>query len=401
MCVKVISRVFLAFMFLLFEVSFLLGQNVENFGTLGGQGHFFFPQGGQNQPNFLPFPNFHPQGGRQQVITGGEVNVNQIDQIQVPGMQRQNVVPQRQRPLTGPILSPSISPTQGQTMGSMCLPGTECPEFRTEGLSSNVTPNVAPRSGSLGLPLTTKDYFDKLGINLEEPKVVDGVYYKITPEKMYFVRLSGIDINRIVCPTEVENVIYSEEKGIKVSIYGRNVFIKYLMHKVGDEIEISRTPVDIYIICGRKVYSMIAIPERIPGVLVYLEDKEAELRSRIEGIKGTYIENRIIEIVRSVFSGKPVEGASLKLLDRDINVYNELSIKEKAIYDLDFEGLRIRYFEITSRSDKDLRLTERQFLHSRITVNPIALSLEKLTLKPGEKTSLIIIERISSNLVRD
>lgn len=422
---KVISKVFFTFVFLLFEVSFLFGQSVENYGTLGGQGYFFFPQGGQNQSNFLPSPNFRPQSGGQEGITGSETNVNQINQRQIPNVQRQNIVPQRQRSSTGSTPSLNVNSTQGQMTGSVCLPNTECPSNllptmrnQKEGIQSGnklekgnlqynksqtagLANGTIPKVGSLGLSFTAKDYFDKLGVNLEEPKVVDGVYYKITPEKMYFVRLSGIDINRVVCPTEVENVIYSEEKGIKVSISGKNVFIKYLIQKVGDEVEISRTPVDIYIVCGRKVYSMIAIPERIPGVLVYLEDKEAELKSKIEGIKGTYIENRIIEIIRSVFSGKPVDGANLKLLDRDVNVYNELSIKEKAIYDLDFEGLRIRYFEITSKSNKDLRLTERQFLHSKITVNPIALSLEKLTLKPGEKTFLIIIERNSGNLVGD
>lgn len=419
---KVISKVFFTFVFLLFEVSFLFGQNVGNYGTLGGQGYFFFPQGVQNQSNFLPSSNFCPQSEDQQDITGSKTNVNQINQKQIPNVQRQNIVPQRQIPLSGSKFPSIVNSTQGQMPGSMCMecPSGVLPNMKTpkEGIQSGdklgkVTPQynksqtegltngTVQKVGSLGLSFTAKDYFDKLGVNLEEPKVVDGVYYKITPEKMYFVRLSGIDINRVVCPTEVENVIYSEEKGIKVSISGKNVFIKYLIQKVGDEVEISRTPVDIYIVCGRKVYSMIAIPERIPGVLVYLEDKEAELKSKIEGIKGTYIENRIIEIIRSVFSGKPVDGANLKLLDRDVNVYNELSIKEKAIYDLDFEGLRIRYFEITSKSNKDLRLTERQFLHSKITINPIALSLEKLTLKPGEKTFLIIIERNSGNLVGD
>lgn len=405
---KVASLTILVFASIMFLLGVLVvfsesvfGQSGGFYGGTGSQEQMFFMQGFQNQPNFLPLPNFPnvPQDTGQQMGIGGGFNPNQ-NQVQfAPPLGPTNQTQRQPLRLQNQPVTNQRQLDAGRA-GSACLPSGECPPAPSlsPGVLGGVgkTVDSSKAVGSMDFYLTPKDYFDKFGVNLEEPKAIEGVYYKLTPEKMYFVRLSGVDINRVVCPTEVENVIYSEEKGIKVAISGRNVFIKYLMQKAGDEIEISRTPVDIYIVCGRKVYSMIAFPERIPGVLIYLEDKELELKRKLETSKGTYIENRIIDIIRSIFSGKPVEGANLKYVDRDINIFNEISIRERANYELDFEGLTIRYFEITSRSDKDIRLTERQFLHSKITTNPLALSLEKLVLKPGERTFLIVIERTSS-----
>jgi phosphosulfolactate synthase (CoM biosynthesis protein A) len=42
------------------------------------------------------------------------------------------------------------------------------------------------------------------------------------------VEVSLKDVNRIICPVEVGNVIFSKEKQMQVKVDGRNVFVKFI-----------------------------------------------------------------------------------------------------------------------------------------------------------------------------
>ena len=44
---------------------------------------------------------------------------------------------------------------------------------------------------------------------------------KVSPEITTQVRLSNSDINRVICPVDIKDVIYSEEKGLAVNSPGR------------------------------------------------------------------------------------------------------------------------------------------------------------------------------------
>ena len=45
------------------------------------------------------------------------------------------------------------------------------------------------------------------------------------------MRLSNSDINRVICPVDIKDVIYSEEKGLTVNLSGKNAFVKFLVVK--------------------------------------------------------------------------------------------------------------------------------------------------------------------------
>ncbi len=49
------------------------------------------------------------------------------------------------------------------------------------------------------------------------------------------VELSNIDINRIVCPGPMSDLIYSQEKGMTGHFSGNNAFIKFKIEDVGGE----------------------------------------------------------------------------------------------------------------------------------------------------------------------
>lgn len=233
---------------------------------------------------------------------------------------------------------------------------------------------------------------------LKEGKVVSGVYYVVTPEKTTMINMSNVDINRIVCPVDVQDVVYSEEKGVKVKVLGRNVFVKFQVRKVvedGEErIEYSTTPVDIHVVCNGKVFPIIAVPKRVPSVLVYLEDKEAEIKERLEESRELSYEERLARIVKEFFTGKIPLNAEFVKDERKFHLYKNLVIDKKGTYVLEGEGIQVSFFEITYNGEKlFVDLNERMFLKKELTARPLAVSLDRLKLKKGEKAVLLIIEK--------
>jgi len=238
---------------------------------------------------------------------------------------------------------------------------------------------------------------------LTEGKVVSGVYYLVTPEKTTMVNMSNIDVNRIVCPVNVQDVVYSSEKGVVVKVIGRNVFVKFQVKKIIEDTEekvvYSTLPVDIHVVCNNKVFSIIAVPKRIPAALVYLKDKESEIKSHLQEVEGSSYEERLALLVKQLFSGQIPLGSDFIEDEKQFNFYKDLIIQKKGFYVIEGEGIQISYFEISYKGDKPfVDLNERMFLKQELTTRPLAVSLDKLKLKKGEKAVLLIIEKRQENV---
>ena len=72
---------------------------------------------------------------------------------------------------------------------------------------------------------------------------------KVSPEITTQVRLSNSDINRVICPVDIKDVIYSEEKGLAVNLSGKNAFVKFLVVKKDGKEMYSMTPSELYFVC--------------------------------------------------------------------------------------------------------------------------------------------------------
>ncbi|MGB9811439.1 MAG: hypothetical protein ACPLSN_07035, partial [Dictyoglomus turgidum] len=85
-----------------------------------------------------------------------------------------------------------------------------------------------------------------------------------------------------------------------------------------------------------------------------------------------------------------------KPVKKQYNLYEHLAIQELAEYNIEGKGLTVRVFTVQAQLPKDkpyIDFTEKNFLRTEITQAPLAVSLDKLRLRPGEKARLIIIER--------
>ena len=106
---------------------------------------------------------------------------------------------------------------------------------------------------------------------------------KVLPEITTQVRLSNSDINRVICPVDIKDAIYSEEKGLAVNLSGKNAYLKFLVVKKDGKEMYSMTPSELYFVCDGAVYTMIAMPSRIPAQIIQLvPGKAGTARKNIE-----------------------------------------------------------------------------------------------------------------------
>ncbi|MCS7215857.1 MAG: type-F conjugative transfer system secretin TraK [Thermodesulfovibrio sp.] len=228
---------------------------------------------------------------------------------------------------------------------------------------------------------------------VSQDSFLSGSSYIVGPERLAIVKMSSSDINRIVCPVDIKDVVYSEEKGIQVKISGKNAFVKFLVKRIGGKETYSKIPVDIYVVCGDKVYSLLAMPERTPPATVYLEDKEQKIKEIVEKNLTIPYERRIVNYVKELMSGRPLPEATYSRVEKEYKFYQEIELKEKGQYVIEGEGLMIRVFYITGKK-QGVEIREKDFLRKEITDNPLAISIDKLKLNPGEKAILLILERV-------
>ena len=322
-----------------------------------------------------------PVNSQKKQIQGAEIPVNQkinaIAQGNVAGAENKE---SEVKPITTKIDKEKIagvSPTKTVPEG---IPPANSPK------------NIQP-------PLTSQALVSGESLQNAEPEPVGSfkTSYIVDPETVTAIKMSSSDINRIVCPVDIKDVVYSEEKGLQVKISGKNAFVKFLIKRIGTKEEYSKIPSDIYVVCGDKVYSIIAFPQRQPATTVYLQDKGQKVKEVIEKYSSMPIEKRIVELVRSFSKDTPPEEAEFYPQKKEYKLYENLRIIEKGKYVIPGEGIQIRIIDITAvslpKDAKFVEISEKDFLRAEITQTPLALSLDKLRLYKGDTARLLVIEK--------
>jgi len=224
----------------------------------------------------------------------------------------------------------------------------------------------------------------------------------VRPEKTTIVRLSNSDINRIVCTEDLSRevrVVFPQRKGVNVKVVDNNVFVEFQVIKEGEDNYIyQETPVEFYVMCDDSVYSIIGIPQRVPAVTIYLKNDKKELSKKVSALSGMPYEERIVNIVRSIFSGESSLEASVVKVSKKYDVIPALEIEEVENFVYDAEGLIAKVFMVRMKDnvkDSYVDLREKDFLKKELTARPQAVAIEKLRLLKGEKTMVVILEKAS------
>jgi len=220
---------------------------------------------------------------------------------------------------------------------------------------------------------------------------------KVSPEITTQVRLSNSDINRVICPVDIKDVIYSEEKGLAVNISGKNAYLKFLVVKKDGKDLYSTVPSELYFVCDGAVYTMIASPARIPAQTVQLTPgKAGTARKNIELYGELPFEKKIITIVKRVYTNDVPDSFTRTVVGKKIELFKDLEVILRSIYSIEGEGLRVKELEVrvSPASALDaISFRESDFLRTDISLHPVAVSAESLTLKKGETSRVFVVER--------
>ena len=215
----------------------------------------------------------------------------------------------------------------------------------------------------------------------------------VPPEVATPIYLSSSDINRIVCPSFIKDVIYSKEKGLTVKIEGQNAFVKFLVTKEGDKDNYSTTPTELYVLCGRDTYNLIALPKRIPSRTVTLSGGDRKAGKNTSLFAGMPFEKKILSIIKSVYTESIPDSFTVTEEDRPIDLFKGVKLTLRQTVRVEGEGLQVK--EFTARAAKNMELSEKDFLKSGLTSNPVAIAIDKLRLAPGETARILIVERVT------
>ena len=220
---------------------------------------------------------------------------------------------------------------------------------------------------------------------------------KVSPDITTQARLSNSDINRVICPVDIKDVIYSEEKGLTVNLSGKNAFVKFLVVKKDGKEMYSLTPSELYFVCDGSVYTMIAMPSRIPAQTVQLvPDKAGTAKKNMELYGELPFEKKIITIVKRVYTNDVPDSFTRTVVGKKIELFKDLEVILRSIYSIEGEGLRVKELEVrvSPASALDaISFRESDFLRTDISLHPVAVSAESMTLRKGEASRVFVVER--------
>jgi len=228
-------------------------------------------------------------------------------------------------------------------------------------------------------------------------------YQIVTPEVTTVVNLSSTDVNRVTCMQgegEV-NVVYSAEKGMITKVVGRDIFIKFNVIKKtenGKETNVYTTvPTEMYIVCGGEVYSLVAVPQRIPSQMVKLSTgKKETIKKNLSMFAGIPFERKIIDIVKYVYTDSIPESFTVEVVKKPVDLFNEIGLVLERVVKVEGEGIEVKEFSVrvkpTAKVDS-VNLTEKNFLKPELTGRGIiAISLDKHNIAKSDRARLFIVE---------
>ena len=223
----------------------------------------------------------------------------------------------------------------------------------------------------------------------------------VTPELAKSVVLSNTDINRVVCQEgDINDVFYSQEKGMTVINKGSNAFVKYLIKKKGGKELYVTQSTELHIICHGLTYTLIAQPQRVSTQTVYLsEGVKTRIERNREMFSGMDYEEKILHLTQQIYRDeipdnfrvsenmthitvKPTEKALVPLFK---------SITITKVKDIEAEGMGLSASEYFVVAKQRVKMLEVDFLQREFGSDIAAVTLTPLELNPKESARLIII----------
>ena len=84
------------------------------------------------------------------------------------------------------------------------------------------------------------------------------------------------------------------------------------------------------------------------------------------------------------------------VVGRKMDIFKDLEVILRATYAIEGEGLRVKEFEVRippTNTVQSISFKENDFLRTEVSLHPVAVSVESMTLKKGETSRVFVVER--------
>jgi type-F conjugative transfer system secretin TraK len=196
------------------------------------------------------------------------------------------------------------------------------------------------------------------------------------------VILSENDVNRIALVNDRIKAIYGSQDKVHIVTDEENGQV-FITPKVKNGLKFSMSLVtESNATIDLKVTPVKTSSETL---LLKLDKRTEEERGKEARLK----EKSIKELIKSAFSGRSIKGyRTLEIKDKSPDKNNKSLIQQREYLGSKFKAALFEYKNL--KQSKEV-LSEQMF---KITARSIAVAIAKKTLKPGEKTKIVVIENV-------
>lgn len=109
------------------------------------------------------------------------------------------------------------------------------------------------------------------------------VYASGADKKAQNYTVSKTDVNRIICPAAIKEVIFSEEKGLTSKVVGNEVFIKFPVTMIINQETLEKTTTyssssaEVFLVCGEETYNLILTPAKISSQTIEIQSTTQQI----------------------------------------------------------------------------------------------------------------------------
>ena len=224
-------------------------------------------------------------------------------------------------------------------------------------------------------------------------KVLPDVF--VSPGVITKVTVSNTDVNRIVSPEPIKDVVYSKEKGLMVHFIGKNAFIKFVIKRNPDgTYTYIQEPSEIYVVTSDAVYTIILYPKNIAGRTIRLSGGTLnKIKANEQMFSQLPYEKKLIKIIKAVYKNDIPYSWDVTHPQNPTPIVVKGNLTATLITTVNIVGTGFYLKEYKIASPVSMHVTETDFLNTKLAKNPRAIALTGFEVSKDDPVYLFIVAK--------
>lgn len=219
------------------------------------------------------------------------------------------------------------------------------------------------------------------------------------PDVITKIAVSNTDVNRIISPEPIKDVVYSKEKGLMVHFIGKNAFIKFVIKRdIDGSFSYITQPAEIYVVTQDAVYTIIVSPQNVAGRTIRLSGGNLKkIQANNKMFAQLPYEKRIIKIIKSVYKNNiPYSWDVVHPQNpKPIVIKDFLFVTPLTLINIEGTGFSLKEYKVVS--PMSMHITETDFLSKKLAKNPKAIALTGFNISKDNPVYLFIVTKGGGN----